>query len=382
MKHRAMLLHMLFRSLRLRRWHTGTAIVALTVCAAVATTLLSLYLDLEAKLNREFRAFGANILVTSLVASPATSGGPADTPSQDTASSLSVETAIHALDGNGLVVASNYAVAQTGDGAPIVVVGTDLEQQRRLNSWWQVSRWPDQPREALAGQRAARTLGLSSGDPLKLVFQGKTLDLRVGGILQTGGSEDDRIYIRAEDYRGWIGGAPQVLEISLAGTSRQIQQAILSLSQAFPSAQVSPIRQVVDAEARVIGRTRSLMLATMLLIAVTVALCILATLTSSIFERRKDFAVMKALGSSQRTLNLLFGCETGFLGILGGLAGFVIGCGLAALIGKISFHAVIWPHLAVFGIVLPASCALALLGALAPLLRLQNIQPAGMLKGE
>ncbi len=53
------------RSLIHRRARCLSALTALTVSAAVATALLTLYADLDAKLHKEFRSFGANIIVTA-----------------------------------------------------------------------------------------------------------------------------------------------------------------------------------------------------------------------------------------------------------------------------------------------------------------------------
>ena len=55
---------MLRRSLVHRRARSFSALVALTVSAGVATALLTLYADLDPKLHKEFRSFGANIVVT------------------------------------------------------------------------------------------------------------------------------------------------------------------------------------------------------------------------------------------------------------------------------------------------------------------------------
>ena len=55
---------MLRRSIAHRRARSLSALVALTVSAGVATALLTLYADLDAKLHHEFRNFGANVVVT------------------------------------------------------------------------------------------------------------------------------------------------------------------------------------------------------------------------------------------------------------------------------------------------------------------------------
>src|SRR5207244_7578519 len=100
---------------------------------------------------------------------------------------------------------------------------------------------------------------------------------------------------------------------------------------------VQPVRQIVEAETRVLGKTKFILLLSVSAITLTVALCVLATLTASVLERRRDYAVMKALGSSQRGVSAIFLGETLALAVAGALAGFVGGCGLAMWIGRVNF---------------------------------------------
>ena len=70
------LTHILKRSLTHRRARSLSALVALSVSAAVATALLTLYADLDNKLHKEFRTFGANIVITA----PTSSSTPLSRP--------------------------------------------------------------------------------------------------------------------------------------------------------------------------------------------------------------------------------------------------------------------------------------------------------------
>ena len=130
------------------------------------------------------------------------------------------------------------------------------------------------------------------------------------------------------------------------------------------------------------SRMRSVMLASTLLIALTVTLCVFSTLTSSVLERRRDFAVMKAIGSSQLTVNALFAGEALTIALCAALTGYALGSGVAAWISQANFHAVVAPQLGVLPLVMLADVVLALLAAMVPLARLQHIEPAGILKGE
>src|SRR6202048_3469372 len=61
--HTSMFLRMLVRAAVLRRGRAASALLAMVVAAAVATAMLNLYVDVQAKLRREFRNYGANIIV-------------------------------------------------------------------------------------------------------------------------------------------------------------------------------------------------------------------------------------------------------------------------------------------------------------------------------
>jgi putative ABC transport system permease protein len=91
---------------------------------------------------------------------------------------------------------------------------------------------------------------------------------------------------------------------------------------------------------------------------------------------------MKAIGSSQTTVNGLFAGEAFVLALLAGLLGYLLGSGLAAWISEANFHTAVAPRIAVLPVVIGCSIAVALFAALLPLAQLQRIEPAGILKGE
>ena len=61
--HTSMFIRMLIRAAILRRGRAASALLAMVVAAAVGTAMLNLYVDVQAKLRREFRNYGANIIV-------------------------------------------------------------------------------------------------------------------------------------------------------------------------------------------------------------------------------------------------------------------------------------------------------------------------------
>jgi putative ABC transport system permease protein len=363
----SMFLRMLFRAAVLRRGRAASALLAMIVAAAVATAMMNLYVDVQAKLRTELRNYGANVVIAAKDGQSL----PADALTK-VASVLGPKT---------LAVPFSYAVARTKDGRSVVVVGADFARARQLNSWWKVSHWPDAPNQALIGMRAANVV-TPSRQSFELTFQGKAIQLTPVGMLQTGAGEDSRIYLDQSEFQNWTDVAPSTIEVAANGTMAEIEGAIRQLAQLLPAAEIRPVRQIMEGEANVLNKTRATLYASAALIILTSALCVLATLMGWVFDRRRDFAIMKALGASERLVNGFFATEAAALGIVGAIFGFFIGIGVAAWIGRVNFHAPVVPRFSVFPYVLAGSIIVALISAILPITMLRRVQPAIILRGE
>jgi len=365
--HTSMFVRMLLRAAVLRRGRAGSALLAMVVAAAVATAMMNLYVDVQAKLRSEFRNYGANVVAVAKEGRPF----PADALTR-IESTLGPKT---------LAVPFSYAVARTKDGQSVVIVGTDFARAGQLNHWWSVTRWPAGAGEALVGMRAAAVV-TPDRKPFELTFHDRAVQLAPAGLLQTGAAEDSRIYLDQSEFQSWTGVAPTTIEIAVNGSTADIEQAIAQLTQILPTAEVRPVRQILEGEANVLNKTRATLYAASALIVLTAALCVLATLIGWVFDRRRDFAIMKALGASERLVNGFFAAEAAALGAIGALLGFAIGVGVAAWIGRANFHAPVVPRFSVFPYVLAGSIAVALLSAVLPLGLLRRVAPAIILRGE
>ena len=148
-----MFLRMLVRAAVLRRGRALSALFAMVVAAAVATAMLNLYVDVQAKLRREFRNYGANIILV------AKDGGslPADALSQVDST----------LAGRGIAAAFGLVVARTSDGQPVVVAATDFDRVKQLDRWWSVSSWPTGTQSLLSASVERLASGFAQGASLR-----------------------------------------------------------------------------------------------------------------------------------------------------------------------------------------------------------------------
>ena len=328
------------RSLIHRRARSISALIAMTVSAGVATALLTLYADLDTKLHKEFRSFGANIVLTA----------PANTFSRPTPSHQVQQ----AAGPDAIAAEFAYAVATTDTGTPVVVAGTDFDALNGSTHRGKSTLGPILPDDAaLLGQRAAQFIG--DEHSVTLTSQGKPITSRDQAASRPAATKTPASTSRSQPSQH---GPTYPQRHRAPGPRRShTSRGHDRTAEELPDVQVEPVRQLVEGESRIVDRTHALMYGAVLLIALTVAVSVLATLSASVLERRRDFALMKALGGSQGQLMGMFLLEALVLALAGVAAGFLVGSAAAWAISEVNFHTATLPHLSVLPLVLLLNCS-------------------------
>ena len=408
------------RSLAVKRPQSVLAFAALALGATVASLLLNVYGDAQRKMQREFRAYGPNVVVAP-AAAPSASADPVVANSvvsatglidSGTVAHLQAQETSRSADPSAASMVSVpvlYAVVSAGSPkasdrarADVVAAGADLAALRALNPAWKVSFAANahlhnlDSNQCLIGSHAAARLELTAGDTLEIApvaggsgtaISGAATGTRafvIAGLVSSGGPEDDQVFVPLNVLQQLTGlsGKVSLVEMRLQGTSREVEAAIHDLSVAFPSVEVRAVREIVRSEGKVLGTIQALLWAVAALILGVVVLCVMATVTTILLHRRKEVAVMKALGASDRAVAVLFLAEIVALGIAGGLVGFAAGALLARRLGVDLFGV---PLNTDWGAALPvlvAAVLVAALPALLPVSTVRSIDPARALKGE
>ena len=383
-----MFARLLWNLLRGSRGRLAVALIALISGAAVISGLLNLDLDIGRKLEREFRTLGANVVISP--AGPGRVNVQSDTrtaaPAVMNAAPVLGEAA-RIPSGEPVAAAPYlYIVARAG-GTPIVVAGTWLDQAPRLAPAWRLEGdWVpsrDDTTRCLVGRNVARQFGLVPGSEFALNYLDRSARLKVSGIVDAGGAEDDQVFVNlpvAQELAA-LPGKAGLVQLSVGGTSASIAQYVARLAAALPGYDVRPVRQVTEAEGQLLGRTRLLIFSMAALILVLTALCVLATMAALSMERREDVGLMKALGGSISRIVGLFLAEVGVLGAAGGLIGCIAGVALSRWAGERVFGASVTMRWEIFPVTIALMVLVALAGAL-PLRLLGKVKPAAILRGE
>src|SRR5260221_1311509 len=168
MNRSSLFLRLLFKAAWVRKDRAFTALTSVAVVATIATAALTIYSDLEGKLSREFRGFGANVIVTKM---------------QGSLSADELQRMNATLSGNNadksMVVPVAYAITTATDESRVVVGGADLQALRELNTWWSTRPVDGSSGKALIGSRAARLLSPTNGK-FTMAFAGRAVGIQPG----------------------------------------------------------------------------------------------------------------------------------------------------------------------------------------------------------
>ena len=390
---RAMFWRILRRLLGANRGRLFVMLLALGAGAAVTAALLNLQVDAKRRITTEFRAFGANVIITPRQAN-----------------------AIH--DNTTTLDASLFELVPKKNGTDLVAKAAFLPEVATIFPWDEHRGVADS-----SGALTAMVVGYEYyGSDLYDVIPGTTLDrlpgvshdgsyceagkiaaehlhikagnfIRVGetdeGICEVtrvdsfGGAEDGQIFVSIAMVQRLTGlaGRASSIEVSVPGTPRQIDQFIETLQKQIPSVDVHPIRQFTEGEAKIYNRISGLLTATVGIVLLLTALCVMAAMTNVAIERKMDVGLMKAIGGATRRVVRLFLAEAALLGLAGGLIGAALGILLSIGLGKAVFGVAARPRLIVYPVAVGLTMLVAVVSAF-PLRRLASIRPASVFRGE
>lgn len=412
-----MFLRMITASLVRRRSRMVVALLAIAVGATILSGLVTIYYDVPRQMGAQFRNYGANmILVPS---------------SNDAAFTMdAVEESLGYIKADQLVGVTPYRYETVRiHEQPIVAAGTDMEGAKSTSPYWHINgAWPDAAGDILLGQKVADQLGLKPGDTLTASYaagdaaqaqaEGETaaeapaegeaveaaqpgeeaegaadqesyvpdasLDMTVTGILETGGSEEEYVYLSMEDLNGLTGGSDKldVVELSVSADQSELKQYGSDIENNVDDVTPRLVKRVTESESTVLTKLQALVFLVTAVVLVLTMICVATTMTAAVTERRKEIGLRKALGASNRSIIGEFMGEGLLLGGVGGLIGAGLGFAFAQAVSmkvfnsSITFQPLLLPVTIIVS-VLVAGCA-----CLLPVKSATEVDPAVVLKGE
>ncbi|MDP3938357.1 MAG: ABC transporter permease [Deltaproteobacteria bacterium] len=373
-----MLLRILARSLARRRSRKLLAVLTIWVGMTLVVALITLSLDVRDKINRELSAFGANIRVEpSAGAVPVRVGGYELAPRigqiyLNEGQMEKLETLFWRNNILGVFLRLWVQVRVDGRDVPLLGIGAPHgsaaagsvsftpDSLKGYGHWHVKGAWPQADDECLVGVDAARELGLTPGEWVRLTLAGRTRSLRVRGIVVTGEREDGALIASLSTVQDFAGLPQKISEADVSTlttpenklaekyrldptslTPAEYERwsctpypgsVAAAIQEAIGGSAARVVRRVSETQGAVLIRMEGLMTILGGLTAVVCCLSVIGVLTSAVLERRSEVALLQAIGAHRRDVLLLFSCESAALGLLGGalaaVSGPVLGQGL------------------------------------------------------
>jgi len=358
-------------------------LLALGAGAAVTAALLNLQLDAKRRLSSEFRTLGANVVVA-----PRNSGSGSNATLDE---SIVNQIPKQSKGGAVAVVSFLYVVAKASvykqsNSSQAVVAGVRGDALSLVAPFQQISHAVSTHGNVPCGIGTGIARQLKAEPQAELVLQadGEPISCPVGDVFAFGGSEDNQIFLpdlAAAQRLANLPGRISLIQLSVPGTPQSIARYIGALALRVPEADVHGIRQFTEGEAKIYNRISGILSATVAVVLVLTALCVMAAMTNVAMERRNDVGLMKAIGGTTRRVLRLFLAEAALLGLIGGVLGGAAGILLSMWLGKQVFGVPAQPRLIVYPVAVALTIIVAIAGAY-PLRRLANIRPASVFRGE
>jgi putative ABC transport system permease protein len=323
-----------FNNLNRRKGKMIFLVMGLFIGIATIVTLLSITESMSRDIEDRLDQFGANIVMVpksenlSLSYGGVSMGGVNyKTVEFDEARIPEIRT-IENSKNLGLV-APKVLGAATVKGKNILLMGVDLETELQLKNWWQFEGTPAAAaNELIIGSQTAKTYNLAVGD--SLAISGK--DFVVATILKpTGASEDGIIIGDLHAFQKILDkeGKVSMVEIQAFCRDCPITELVLQISEKFPEAKVTALRQAVMSKMQSIDMFKTFSYGIAVLVIFIGSLLVFVTMMGSVNERTREIGIFRAIGFRRGHVMQIILLEAMVVGLIGGILGYLGGNAIA-----------------------------------------------------
>lgn len=395
-----MYLKMVVSSLVRRSSRLIVAVLAIAIGATTLSGLVTIYYDIPRQLGREFRSYGANLVLL---------------PRGDTKILRGDLEAVRRIIGGDRIVGMapyRYQTVKINE-QPYIIAGTDLDEARKNSPFWYVEgEWgtKDRPDQVMVGKEIARTLDLSLGDEfvVKGVKYGQSAvaskqtfsaeenvkkdvgtqyfsrKLYVRGIITTGGAEEGFIFTDADMLNELIGDTfrGDVVECSVMADAEGLGTLSSAIEAELPNVQPRAVRRLTQSQDIVLGKLQALVYLVTIVVLLITMISVYTTMMAMVAERKREIGLKKALGAENGLIIGEFLGEGVLLGFIGGALGVLLGFEFAQQVSLSVFGRAIHFQWLLIPITIAVFIAITILASILPVRKVMDIHPAIVLRGE
>lgn len=412
-----MLFSIIKRSFANQKKAMALMIISIAVGTALAASLITISLEINGKISRELRSFGANIIVEPKIEGLADISGQKRFLRYEDIIKTKTIFWRHNILGIAPFLDTKAEVKVKDKVEEINVIGAWYEKElplpgeakkfkaglKTVSPWWHVNgNWPDTKDKIIVGVSLAARLAVKTGDPLLL--DGR--EVTVSGTLETGGPEDNQVFMDLEalqEIRKMQGKVSRVFVSALTTPMDEfayknpdtmskteyekwyckgyVTSIAKQLEEVFNGSAVKPIWQVAETEGKVLDRLRLLIYLLCIIALTASAIGVSTTMIMSLLRRIEEIGLMKAIGADRTRIITIFLTEGIIIGIVGGILGYLLSLGVSRYIGMKVFQTGLEQRAMLLPVAIGNAILIAVAGTILPIRRALGIKPGIVLKG-
>ena len=226
-------------------------------------------------------------------------------------------------------VVTTGMLATAGGSAGVTVYGIDEQAEVSVSRWDR--RFDDSiprltaERSIAIGKKLSRKLDLDKGDKVVLTLTDRegnmvSAALRIRGIYETSNAPLDEVnvFMKDEALAELLGVPGQRHElVVICRSDDAVPQMTQALKAAMPAMQVESWKELSPETDLMINTVDYYSYIIVIIILIALSFGIVNTMMMSVLERRKEIAMMTALGTGQRRMLSMIVAETVFLSVVG-----------------------------------------------------------------
>jgi putative ABC transport system permease protein len=239
------------------------------------------------------------------------------------------------LSGGGMLAAEDnsagvaFRAVDVERDAKVSLIGQKVEQGRWLD--------PADPKGVVLGKRLARTLGVKLGDELVVLAQATDGSMAnalftVRGTLYSvaGGADRTTVYVNVSAFRELFiipDGAHQIIvrrppDVALEKAAEQVS-AILA-GHSAGKVEMKTWKELMPVIATMLESSKGVVGVVFFVFYIAVGILVLNAMLMAVFERIREFGVLKAIGTPPSTVFALIMAETFLQALLAAILGIII----------------------------------------------------------
>ena len=317
--------------IRRRKIRSALSILGITIAATALFSLIALKQGYEQGMQAELEKMGAQIVAVAkgcpyeAIAVIMTGGQVPATLPEDVVEQIQKLPNVASASPN---VYGAYKYLNLSH--PLIGI---TSEELKLKSWWKIQgRFPQNFGEVVLGSVEAKMFADKSnefkgiGDSITVTVGGKTVPLKVVGILETTGSKDDySTYTTLQTAQDLLNLQGRVVAVNIRVKDIGGVPATIEDIEAIPDVQAVTVAQVLGTIRNLVQAGQSTLFLVLLVALVIGGLGTMNTMLMAVFERTREIGLMKAIGASRWQIFRLFFSEGLALCFFGGLFGAGIG---------------------------------------------------------